>query len=212
MLLVKKFPASVLSVRKQNGETCSRGWIVFSPTKKAIYFPCRLFSHAIDHPTRSSLASPSGWSTEMKWKKLWERRPDHEKRASHKKCYVSWRELQKRPENNTGTDAIIEENILSEAAKWKKLLTRIIDVVVFLGKRRLAFRGSSLRIGDVHKGNFLGLLELLAHYDPLLEEHVTKVKVAQQKGERLQAHYLSPESQNEFISICAANVRRCVLD
>ena len=101
---------------------------------------------------------------------------------------------------------------MSEAANWKKLLTRITDVVDFLGERGFAFRGSSLRIGDVHNGNFLGLLEFLAHYDPPLEEHVTKVKVAQQKRERLLAHYLSPESQNEFISICAANVRRCVLD
>ena len=148
----------------------------------------------------------------MKWKKLWERLPDHEKSGSHKKCYVPWRELQKCLENNTDIDVIIEENILFEAAKWKKFLKLIIDAVVFLGERGLAFRGSSLRIGDVHNGNFLGLLELLAHYDPLLEEHVTKVKVAQQKGKRLQAHYLSPESQNEIIGICSANVRRCVLD
>ena len=54
------------------------------------------------------------------------------------------------------------------------MLTRIIDVVIFLGGRGLAFSGSSLRIG---------LLELLAHYDALLEEHVTIVKVAQQKGD-----------------------------
>lgn len=94
--------------------------------------------------------------------------------------------LQRRLENDARIDVIIEESILSEAAKWKKLLTWITDVVVFLGERGLAFGGSSLRIGDVHNGNFLGLLELLAHYDPLLEEHVTKVKLAQQKGERLQ--------------------------
>ena len=125
---------------------------------------------------------------------------------------MSWRELQKRLENNTSIDVIIEENILSEAAKCKKLLTRIIDVVVFLGETGLVFLGSSLRIGDVHNGNFLGLLELLAHYDPLLKEHVTKVKAVQQKKEQLQAHYLSPESQNEFISICVVNVRGCVLD
>ena len=208
-----KFPTSVLKVRKQNGETSSRSWIVFSPTKEAIYcFPCRLFSHTIDQPTQSSLASPGGWTAERKWKKLWERVPEHEKSDSHKKCYFSWLELQRRLENDAGIDVIIEGNILSEAEKWKKLLTRIIDVVIFLGGRGLAFRGSSLRIGDVHNGNFLGLLELLAHYDPLLDEHVTKVKVAQQKGERLQAHYLSPESQNEFISFCAANVRRYVLN
>ena len=57
----QQLPTSVLNVRKQNGETNSRSWIVFSPIKEAIYcFPCRLFSHKIDHPTHSSLASPSG--------------------------------------------------------------------------------------------------------------------------------------------------------
>ena len=70
------------------------------------------------------------------------------------------------------------------------LLTKILNVIVFLGERGLAFRGTSQRIGDVHNGNFLGLLELLANNDPLLQEHVTKVKLSQQRNERLQAHYL----------------------
>ena len=161
---------------------------------------------------QSSFSSSDGWGTEKKWKKLWDRIPDHEKSDAHKNCYLLWRELQRRLENDTGINVIIEENVSSEAEKWKKLLSRIIDVVIFLGQRGLAFRRSSLRIGDVDNGNFLGLLELLAHYDPVVEEHVTKVKVAQQKGERLQAHYLSPESQNEFISLCATRVRRCILD
>ena len=211
----KRFPTSVLSVKKQNGETSRRCWIVYSPTKQAIYcFPCRIFWHTIDNPAhmQSSFFSRDGWGTEKKWKKLWDRIPDHEKSDAHKNCYLLWRKLQRRLENDTGINVIIEENVSSEAEKWKKLLSRIIDVVIFLGQRGLAFHGSSLRIGDVDNGNFLGLLELLAHYDPTVEEHVTKVKVAQQKGERLQAHYLSPESQNEFISLCAARVRRCILD
>ena len=101
--------------------------------------------------------------------------------------------------------------MLSEIEQRKKLLSRIIDVTIFLGERGLAFRGSSLRIGDVHNGNFLGILELLAHYDPLLQQHISKVKTSQQKGERLQAQYLSPQSQNEFIKVCAARVRDCIL-
>ena len=139
------------------------------------------------HIMQSSFSSRDGWGTEKKWKKLWDRIPDHEKSDAHKNCYLLWRELQRHLENDTGINVIIEENVSSEAEKWKKLLSRIIDVVIFLGQRGLAFRGSSLRIGDVDNGNFLGLLELLAHYDPIVEEHVTKVKVAQQRGERLQA-------------------------
>ena len=108
---------------------------------------------------------------------------------------------------NTGVDVMVEERMLSEIEQWKKLLSRIIDVTIFLGERGLAFRGSSLRIGDVHNGNFLGILELLAQYYQLLQEHISKVKTSQQKGERLQAHHLSPQSQNEFIKVCAARVR-----
>ena len=68
--------------------------------------------------------------------------------------------------------------------------TRILNVIVFLGERGLDIRETSQRLGDVHNGNFLGLLELLANYDPLLQEHVIKVKLSQQRNERLQAHYL----------------------
>ena len=42
------------------------------------------------------------------------------------------------------------------------------DVTMFLGERALAFRGSTQCVGDVHNGNFLGLLELISHYDPIL--------------------------------------------
>ena len=82
---------------------------------------------------------------------------------------------------HAGVDVMIEERMLSEIEQWKKLLSRIIDVTIFLGEKGLAFHGSSLRIGDVHNGNFLGILELLAHYDPLLQEHISKVKTCQQK-------------------------------
>ena len=44
------------------------------------------------------------------------------------------------------------------------------------------------------------------------QEHVTKVQLSQQKKERLQAHYLSADSHNEFIALCADYVRKCILE
>ena len=58
---------------------------------------------------------------------------------------------------------------------------------------------------------FLGLIELLSHWDPILKEHVLKVEESQQNGERLQVHYLSIESQNEFIAECSDLVKQHVL-
>ncbi|XP_063613032.1 zinc finger MYM-type protein 1-like [Penaeus indicus] len=138
--------------------------------------------------------------------------PEHEHSTAHKKCYLAWRELERRLEESSEVDMLHDDRILSEAHKWKQILARIIHVVVFLGERVLPFRGSSQRIGDIQNGNFLGLIELLAHYDPVLRKHVTKIQVSQEKGERLQAHYLSASSQNEFTGLCAEHVHSRVMD
>ena len=58
-------------------------------------------------------------------------------------------------------------------------------------------------MGDLNNGNFLGLIKLLFHWDPILKENVLKVLESHKKGERLQVHYLSNESQNEFIAECS---------
>ena len=42
-------------------------------------------------------------------------------------------------------------------------------------------------------------------------EHVLKVEESQKKGEILQVHYLSNESQNEFIPECSDLVKQDVL-
>ncbi|XP_037797777.1 zinc finger MYM-type protein 1-like [Penaeus monodon] len=187
----RKFPTSALKFRQPIGEISFRRWLVFSPAKSALFcLPCRLFTSAMGHTTSQSvLASTNGWSTAQKWRKLFDRLPEQEHSTAHTKCYLAWRELERRLEESPGVDMLHDDRILSEAHKWKQILARIIHVLVFLG-----------------------LIELLAHYDPVLCEHVTKIQVSQEKGERLQAHYLSASSQNEFIGLCAEYFRSRVLD
>ena len=91
----------------------------------------------------------------------------------------------------------------SEMKEWRLVFQRIISVILFLGERGLAFQGSSQRIGDPHNGNFLGMIELLAQFDLVIASHVKKVKDSQAAGTRMQAHYLSWDSQNQFASSCA---------
>ena len=76
----------------------------------------------------------------------------------------------------------------------------------------MAFRGSNEKIGDRENGNFLGSIELLSKHNSILKEHVEKVKAAQSRGERLQVHYLSSRSQNEFIHSCANLVKSRILE
>ena len=110
--------------------------------------------------------------------------------------------IRKALELQKGVENLLERPIKVESEKWCNILKRLIDVTLFLGERGLAFRGSSQRIGNSNNGNFLGLIELLSHWHPILKEHLLKVEGLQKKGKKLQVHYLSNESQNEFIAEC----------
>jgi Domain of unknown function (DUF4371)/hAT family C-terminal dimerisation region len=205
-------PNSIFTMKKQNGEKCQRCWLVFSNKQQSFFcLPCRLFAGKLNELSSSALSSSTGWGIQKKWKKLWDRVPQHERSNVHKKCFIAWRELERRMQVNSSVNMLMESEIQSESTKWKKLLERLIDVTLFLGERGLAFRGSSQQMYDPSNGNFLGILELIAHYDPILQEHVTKVSESQKRDHRLQFHYLSSDSQNEFIHLCAEQVRNAIL-
>ena len=73
----------------------------------------------------------------------------------------------------------------------------ILDVVLFLSERQLLFRGSTTELNNPNNGLFLGNLELLSGHNEILR------KKDQENNSRMQAHYLSPRSQNEFIDECS---------
>lgn len=210
------FPYSVLKVQRPNGEVGKRDWLVYSHKKEALFcFPCRLFiSSCTNLPTTPSKLATCGFGKQSAsaWKKLYNRIPDHEQTNYHKQCYLEWRQLEARLKGESGIDDYVQRTFLSEKNKWKLILRRILDVVLTLGERGLSFQGDSAMIGDANNGNFLALIELLSRYDPILQEHVSKVREAQKKGKRLQAHYLSYSSQNEFIHICAEKVKEFILN
>ena len=207
----RSFPNSVFQQKFKNSESALRDWLVWSQTKQALYcFPCRLFSKQ-PMSVRSRLATPDGYPSSLRWLKLYDKIPEHQDSNSHKHCYIQWRDLERRLHCNRTVTIQLQQNILAQTKIWKEILKRILDVTLFLGERGLAFRGTSHKIGESDNGNFLGLLELLSRYDPILREHLDKVAKSQKSGKRLQVHYLSPQSQNEFISACALRVKDTIL-
>ena len=52
---------------------------------------------------------------------------------------------------------------------------------------------------------------MIGRYDPVIGNHLAKVKESQTTHERLQVHYLSANSQNEFIQCCAQKVLDAIL-
>lgn len=76
----------------------------------------------------------------------------------------------------SGIDSQLQKQIQTETEKNRALLQRILDVTLHLASRNLPFRGKTKDLDDTHNGNFLGTLGLLSHYDPLLNEHLQKVR------------------------------------
>ena len=64
---------------------------------------------------------------------------------------------------------------------------RIIDIIKVIGKQGLTYRGkrneraSELTKSDIHQGNFLEIVKLVAKYDFVLRCHINKVSEQSQK-------------------------------
>lgn len=129
---------------------------------------------------RSKFASVSGYTKDRKWKKLYERIPEHQNSHSHKECYMKWKDMEINLKKGGTIFHSIQKQVQSEIATWKQILYRLLDVTLFLSERGLPFRGVTQKVGQPNNGNFLGVLELLSHYDPVLSKHLEQVQHSQE--------------------------------
>lgn len=161
-----------------------RGSYVYSKSTKAIYcFPCMLFAKSCVM-SQTLADSKKGFSD---WRHLNPRIYEHESSNSHRENYLSWKTFEKHLKENKTIDDRLEEVIRNEKEKWRHILKIITDCVIFCGTNNLAFRGSSYQIGDPKCGIFLGLIELISHYDVTMAKHIAEFE---------RTTYLSNKIQN----------------
>ncbi|XP_065680579.1 uncharacterized protein LOC124817132 [Hydra vulgaris] len=188
-----------------NRETCKRDWLCWSVEKQSLYCaPCFLFNK--NAANVSFFSSSAGWGISRGWTRLKDRIPLHESLIYHKENYVVWKSASREALCETSVDNLLLSELKTETENWKKLFQRILDIIIFLSERGLALFSPNQRIGDQANGNFLGIIELLSKYDPLLSEHVKHVRESQQCKQRMRAHYLSMRIQNKFIDICSTAI------
>jgi hypothetical protein len=81
-------------------------------------------------------------------------------------------------------------------------LFRLVCIVNFLAKHNLAFRGTNSKLYEDSNGNFLGLVEMLAEFDPIMQEHVRRIT-----NNETQSYYLNFKIQNELIPMLALAIK-----
>lgn len=178
----------------QNGEKVKRDWLLYSPSTGKIYcFVCKLFGSTL-MPT-----NPFNSNGFNDWKHGAQAVSFHENSQQHRASLLSFLN---RSSMSGRIDSEIQKQVNEERDYWRQILTRIVSVVKFLTGRGLALRGDVEEFGCKNNGNYLGLLELISEYDPILKEHIKKYGGAGSGT----TSYLSPSTCDEFIHIMGKRV------
>lgn len=110
--------------------------------------------------------------------------------------------------NNSAIGEALLQQIREEENKWRKSLTAVIDIVLFLAERNLAFRGNHSTVETNDCGNILSTLKLIGRYNPDISAYLETLSKARDSKTRLPAHYLSWQTQNEFLELCGKKYKQ----
>ncbi|XP_065644454.1 zinc finger MYM-type protein 5-like [Hydra vulgaris] len=188
----RRFSLNYYNRKMKNGEIFERTWLIYSLNSNKVFcFCCKLFG-ITSSPFRQGMNTSEGLSKKLK---------EHETCSAHFKCFEQWMTLRKGIANQATIDEKQQKLLHNERIFWRAVLERILDITLFLSGRNLAFRGSDTAIGSKSNGNFLGVFELLAKYDTVLNELMQRIQDKETKE-----YYLSNDTQNELIRLLAREI------
>ena len=169
-----------------NKEDRLRQRLIYSPSTNCLYcFCCHLLSD--DRTNQFASSGFNDWKNTISIAK-------HENSEKHRSALVALFTLQ-----NVACriDKEIEQQYQTQVKYWVEVIQRIVVAISFLAERGLGFRGSDERFNSVHNGNYLGLSEVIAKFDPFPSHHI------KEKGNLGSGNtsYLSKTIAEEFIDI-----------
>uniref|UniRef100_A0A452ZH26 TTF-type domain-containing protein n=1 Tax=Aegilops tauschii subsp. strangulata TaxID=200361 RepID=A0A452ZH26_AEGTS len=192
----KRFTSVFYTRILSNGEYFDRDWLVYSEQLDRVFcFGCKLFTKG----HRKGQLANEGCND---WSHMTNRLKDHETSVDHVLSMTNWYELRSRLEKHQTIDKAAQRQLEKEKDHWRKVLFRIVCIVKFLAKHNLAFCGTNGKLYEDSNGNFLGLVEMLAEFDPVIQEHVRRIT-----NEETHAHYLDHKIQNELLHLLASAIR-----
>lgn len=195
----RHFSSDLYNRTLPNGEKIIRRWLVYSKSKNSVFcFCCKLFKNIFG----GKLAA-EGFSD---WRHLSTRLQSHEQSVEHAESVQKWIECELRLKKEMTIDEKHKNLIEKEREHWRLVLKRIIQVIKFLAAHNIAFRGSSSKLYQSNNGIFLGLIEMIATFDPTMQEHIRRIKSSE-----IHDHYLGARIQNELIQLMSEKVREKIV-
>ncbi|XP_026397014.1 zinc finger MYM-type protein 1-like [Papaver somniferum] len=183
-----------------NGEEHDRKWLVYSKEMdKAFCFCCKLFKN----DSRTCALSNEGFNDWIHFSRTLSK---HENCKVHNVNMRLWLELRERLELNDTIDRKLQRQISEDKEHWKQVLKRFISVVKYLSIHNLAFRGTNEKVYENSNRNFLGLIEMIAEWDPVMKEHMRRIK-----NNEIQYTYLSSKIQTELIDLLASKIKSVII-
>ncbi|XP_050063108.1 uncharacterized protein LOC114126534 [Aphis gossypii] len=135
-----------------NGENVNRPWLIYSKRHNCVYCFCY-------------------------WKNLSTSLKHHENSMIHYEALKKWNDLKYRLKTNQVIDKAHLALIEKEKLHWRSVLKRILAAIHFLAQHNDSFRGSSDKLYTEKNGKFLGLIEMMEKFDPIISEHVRRIKL-----------------------------------
>ncbi|XP_023696751.1 zinc finger MYM-type protein 1-like isoform X1 [Paramormyrops kingsleyae] len=175
----------------KNGEKIKRNWLTYSNKNNSLFcFCCKLFS-------TKSIHLINGLTD---WKNATTLLNSHDHSPDHLKYLASWKEFELQLK---AAETVVKREmaIVQEEKRWRAVLARLIAIVQSLAVRNMALRGDTEKLYCPSNGNFLKEVELLAQFDPIMKDHVHRVK-----SEYSHLSYLGKHIQNELVECIGAKV------
>ncbi|GJQ65021.1 hypothetical protein Trydic_g23197 [Trypoxylus dichotomus] len=162
--------------------------------------PSKTFNWWVENinDTGSQLAN-EGYSD---WAHLGRALDNHEKSAIHGQNVGKWTGCEIRLAEVSTIDKQHIKLINKEKEHWPEVLKRIVSGIKYLAQHNIAFRGSNSKLCKPNNSNFLGLIEMMATFDPVMQEHLRRISASE-----IHDHYLGANIQNELIKLLSEKVK-----